>query len=116
VAQMIEVKLLVPLDTVPPGARLKRLADIHERVAAIDEQFKHDFGGRDRQPAEGRGGVSKPKKTRRCWFCGEPLLGQYYDRWDNCGSIECDRETRDAINAERDEAHEQLDRDMGWDR
>lgn len=51
-----------------------------------------------------------------CWYCGAEL-GVYVstpsDR-DTCGKIECSREAyRDAMH-EREEAHEQLDRDMGW--
>lgn len=58
-----------------------------------------------------------PKKLpmRHCFNCGAEL-GHYvgYDRLDTCGARECDRAARDAIAQERDEAHEQLDRDMGW--
>jgi len=39
---------------------------------------------------------------------------KYYDRSDTCGKRECEREARDQARAERDEAHEKLDRDMGW--
>ena len=60
----------------------------------------------------------QPKgKERFCWVCGVSLgvvENRYYDRSDTCGSRECAREARDAAIAERDEAHEQLDRDMGW--
>jgi hypothetical protein len=59
-----------------------------------------------------------PKKEppmRHCFYCGEEL-GRYwvYDRLDNCGKRECVREASDAERAEREEAHEQLDRDRGW--
>lgn len=37
-----------------------------------------------------------------------------YDSRDTCGATECDREARYQAEAERAEAHEQLDRDMGW--
>lgn len=57
------------------------------------------------------------KKMRHCWVC-ETELGmierRHYDPQDTCGSRECDREARDMAQAERDEAHERLDRDMGW--
>lgn len=56
-------------------------------------------------------------KMRHCWFCGAELgviERKYYDRFDTCGSRECEREARNMERAERDEAHEQLDRDMGW--
>lgn len=55
------------------------------------------------------------QKMRHCFNCGAEL-GVYadYDRFDTCGSRECDREARDAVYREREEAHDQLDRDMGW--
>lgn len=54
-------------------------------------------------------------KQRHCFNCGAEL-GFYadYDRMDDCGSAECRRAAQDAYSQERDEAHEQLDRDMGW--
>lgn len=54
-------------------------------------------------------------KMRYCFNCGEQL-GKCadYDPLDTCGAKECDRAARDAARQERDEAHEQLDRDMGW--
>lgn len=58
-------------------------------------------------------------KMRRCCVCGKEigiLQERYYDRNDTCGDIECDREMRDQDAAVRDDAHERLDRDMGWDR
>lgn len=58
------------------------------------------------------------KKTppiRHCFNCGEPL-GSYWDHdpLDHCGSRECQRAAQDVIAQQRHEAHEQLDRDMGW--
>jgi len=51
-----------------------------------------------------------------CFNCGADLGEK--DRWssplDDCGAPECAREARNAYAQERDEAHEQLDRDMGW--
>lgn len=62
--------------------------------------------------------VKKPKSRERfCWNCGNSLgviEDRYYDRGDTCGNAECNREARNQAYAERDEAHEQLDRDMGW--
>lgn len=58
-------------------------------------------------------------KERHCWNCGESMgyiENRYYDRSDTCGKQECDREARHSAEAERHEAHERLDRDMGWDR
>lgn len=57
-------------------------------------------------------------KMQHCFNCGAEL--GVYDRMpgdrDTCGAKECEREARDADVAERDQAHEQLDRYMGWTR
>lgn len=56
-------------------------------------------------------------KMRRCWNCGRELgviEDRHYDRRDTCGQIECEREARAEAEAERDEAHERLDRERGW--
>lgn len=58
-------------------------------------------------------------KMRHCCYCGEELgliASKDYDRTDTCGKWECEREVRDMLAEERERAHEQLDRDMGWDR
>ncbi len=39
---------------------------------------------------------------------------RYFDRRDTCGRTECERAARDAEQAEREEAHERLDRDLGY--
>lgn len=59
-----------------------------------------------------------PKGVRMqfCAWCGEELgtyeqLGQPRD---TCGKIECEREMRGMDEAEREEAHDRLDREMGW--
>ena len=59
--------------------------------------------------------TKREPKMRHCFNCGAEL-GAYadYDPMDTCGSRECDRAARDAAQAERDEAHDRLDRDMGW--
>jgi hypothetical protein len=63
----------------------------------------------------------QPKSKRRhtCANCGADM-GEWDRRTceqnDVCGSLECNRATRDWARAERDEEHERLDRDMGWDR
>lgn len=51
-----------------------------------------------------------------CYYCGADIgpKDRLSDRYDTCGERECERDARDAMQAERDEAHEQLDRDMGW--
>jgi hypothetical protein len=54
-------------------------------------------------------------KMRHCFFCGEEL-GIYAD-WhplDTCGKAECNREASNAAREEREEAHRELDRRMGW--
>lgn len=56
-------------------------------------------------------------KERFCFYCGESMgfiENRHYDRRDSCGKRECAREERDAAEAEREEAHERLDRDNGW--
>ena len=60
--------------------------------------------------------TTKPARRHHCFYCGADLgpWDRFCDRLDTCGSRECDREARNAARAERDEAHEQLDHDMGW--
>lgn len=57
------------------------------------------------------------ERRHRCYVCGEDM-GPYdrrtCDKHDTCGKPACEREAREDALAERDEAHEQLDRDMGW--
>lgn len=56
----------------------------------------------------------KKPKMRHCFNCGAELgVYAYYDPLDTCGALECNREARNAEAAERDEAHERLDKDMG---
>lgn len=59
--------------------------------------------------------MPREAKMRHCWYCGDEI-GVYadYDRMDTCGKQECEAAVRDAYAQERDEAHEQLDRDGGW--
>ena len=62
----------------------------------------------------------KPKPTAKmrhcCNCCAElgVIERRHYDPLDTCGQQECERAAQDADAAERDEAHEQLDRNMGW--
>jgi hypothetical protein len=61
--------------------------------------------------------TNKPK-MHHCFNCGEEL-GVYasqscFNELEDCGKLECTRAARDCYQAEREEAHEQLDRDMGW--
>lgn len=56
-------------------------------------------------------------KERFCHVCGESMgviESRYYDRDDTCGKIECQRIMNDAREAEREEAHRQVDRDFGY--
>ncbi len=57
-------------------------------------------------------------KMQHCFNCGAELGVYQHDRGDIecCGARECQREMRDAIADEREDAHRQLDRDRGWDR
>lgn len=56
------------------------------------------------------------QKMKHCAWCGDEL--GMTDSWDHepepCGKLECVREVRGMHKQMRDEAHEQLDRDMGW--
>ncbi|KKW92654.1 hypothetical protein YP76_06880 [Sphingobium chungbukense] len=51
-----------------------------------------------------------------CFNCGADIgpKDRFSEPLDDCGALECVREARNAYQQERDEAHEQLDRDMGW--
>ena len=59
--------------------------------------------------------MDKPIPMRHCANCGVEM-GRYrdYHRLDTCGKPECDREARNEARAEREEAHDRLDRDMDW--
>ena len=56
------------------------------------------------------------ERRHHCAYCGKDMgpWDRFCDRRDTCGARECEREARDAYADERREAHEQLDRDMGW--
>lgn len=56
-------------------------------------------------------------KRRHCWNCGADMgfiEDRFYDRRDTCGRRECDLNAREQDRAERDDAHDKLDRDMDW--
>lgn len=59
--------------------------------------------------------MSKPK-MQYCFNCGEELgvYVAYYGDLQNCGKSECMRAERDAYQAEREEAHQRLDDEMGY--
>lgn len=56
-------------------------------------------------------------KERFCPNCGTSMgviEDRYHDRRDTCGKQECEREARSESAAEWADAHDHLDRDMGW--
>lgn len=56
-------------------------------------------------------------KMRHCFYCGDEMgviEDKYYESRDTCGKRECEREAQDAFAEEREEAHDRLDRDMGY--
>lgn len=57
------------------------------------------------------------RKIHNCEYCGDDL-GRPVDKWPGeivtCGKPECTRYERDCYREQREEAHEQLDRDMGY--
>ena len=56
-------------------------------------------------------------KERFCCQCGASLgiiESRYYERSDTCGSVQCERDSRDNAYAERERAHQELDDNMGW--
>ncbi len=58
-------------------------------------------------------------KVRHCWVCGADMgfiENRFYDRMDTCGARECEREARDAHEAEREAAHDAVDEyfNGGW--
>lgn len=54
------------------------------------------------------------KKMQYCANCGAELGEGFNFGPESCGDRECDRAVRDGYEAEREEAHEQLDRDLGY--
>lgn len=57
------------------------------------------------------------EKERFCAYCGDSLgviKSAHYDRNDTCGKRECERAMADMVQGEREDAHEELDRIMGW--
>jgi hypothetical protein len=60
----------------------------------------------------------EPKRRHHCAYCGDDMgpWNAYSRRGDCCGKGECQNFEREEARAEREEAHEQLDRDLGYDR
>lgn len=59
----------------------------------------------------------KPKRRYRCAQCGKDMGewdGRYCDSRDTCEERDCARGARDDAYAEGEEAHDRLDRYMGW--
>lgn len=56
------------------------------------------------------------QKMKHCAYCGDELgMTESWDRDpEPCGKPECRREVRGMYEQEREEAHERLDRDMGY--
>lgn len=58
------------------------------------------------------------EKMKHCAWCGDEIGMASYATGlndpESCGKKECNREVNGMYQAERDEAHEQLDRDMGY--
>lgn len=56
------------------------------------------------------------RTAHQCDYCGDPI--DPCERWGNepvtCGKRECERWARDEEAGMREEAHRQLDEDMGW--
>lgn len=58
------------------------------------------------------------RSISHCENCGADLgrpVVKYPHDFITCGSRECEREARNQEIEAREQAHEQLDRDMGWD-
>lgn len=57
------------------------------------------------------------EKMKHCAYCGEEIglcSPAYFRDPEACGKRECQREVAAMYREEREEAHEQLDRDMGY--
>lgn len=56
------------------------------------------------------------ERRHHCFYCGTDIgpKDRFSEALDDCGAQECQRAARDAYAQEREEAHEQLDRDMGY--
>ena len=85
-----------------------------ETVAAPDA----DYRVQRRSESEDcyQGGTAM--KRQYCAYCDDDMgeWTKFSDRHDTCGKPECEGFGRDQDRAERDEAHERLDRDIGYDR
>jgi hypothetical protein len=59
---------------------------------------------------------TKPARRHLCAYCGDDMgpWDKNSRSDDTCGKRECERWAGDNAQAEREEAHERLDRDMDW--
>ena len=55
-------------------------------------------------------------KMQYCDYCGDEIGAghRYYRERMTCGKHECERWARGEEQDEREQAHEELDRNMGW--
>lgn len=56
-------------------------------------------------------------RQRYCWVCGDDMgfiENRHYDRRDTCGKGTCEREASDTAREEREQAHRDLDDELGW--
>ncbi len=55
-------------------------------------------------------------RRHHCFNCGEDIgpWDRFCDQIDTCGRPECNREMQNTYAIEREEAHDRLDRDMGY--
>ena len=58
----------------------------------------------------------KKARMQHCDYCGEDMgvFVKVSGEINSCGKRECEQYARDADAEQRENAHGQLDRDMGW--
>lgn len=54
------------------------------------------------------------KRMKHCAWCGEDLGEAFDNEPESCGAPTCNREVRGMQEEARQDAHDQLDRDLGW--
>ncbi len=70
--------------------------------------------GRRAVSEEGGEEMSEPRE-RFCPYCGESMgILDYVEKYDSCGKQECAREARNQLEADREEAHREVDERMGF--
>lgn len=60
--------------------------------------------------------MTTTERRYRCAVCGEDMGAwtKFCDKTDTCGKPECERQVRDDMRAEQEEAHRDLDERKGW--